>query len=208
MLGREVLAQLAAVSLPPWPDGWSMFGPHQPGRLASRRKRWRRREAWGLRRGLTEERSCWLSTLVLGQACCQLERDFPSQNRTFTSLWRLGSQFAPQGSTLSRRYLSLPEQPLSQNTIVTENLLILSFLHQTSILGGLCKLINTANVVCAQFVVFRFICCPGDKRKKSNYYFHTLQFYRLIYVVYLFDNSNLGSPGPVILTMLHSSSGH
>ena len=27
--------------------------------------------------GLTEERSCWLSTLVLGQACCQLERRLP-----------------------------------------------------------------------------------------------------------------------------------
>ena len=46
VLGREVLAQLAAVPLPLWPDGWGLFGPHQPGRLASRRlwrKRWRRR---------------------------------------------------------------------------------------------------------------------------------------------------------------------
>lgn len=45
VLGREVLAQLAAVPLPLWPNGWGLFGPHQPGRLASRRlwrKRWRR----------------------------------------------------------------------------------------------------------------------------------------------------------------------
>lgn len=45
VLGREVLAQLAAVPLPLWPDGWVLFGPHQPGRLASRRlqrKRWRK----------------------------------------------------------------------------------------------------------------------------------------------------------------------
>lgn len=45
VLGREVLAQLAAVPLPLWPDDWGLFGPHQPGRLASRRlwrKRWRR----------------------------------------------------------------------------------------------------------------------------------------------------------------------
>ena len=32
---------------------------------------------WGGGGGLTEERSCWLSTLVLGQACCQLERRLP-----------------------------------------------------------------------------------------------------------------------------------
>lgn len=77
VLGREVLAQLAAVPLPLWPDGWGLFGPHQPGRLASRRlwrKRWRRGEGEGC---LTEERSCWLSTLVLGQDCCQLERRLP-----------------------------------------------------------------------------------------------------------------------------------
>lgn len=45
VLGREVLAQLAAAPLPPWPSGLGLFGPHQPGRLASRRlwrKRWRR----------------------------------------------------------------------------------------------------------------------------------------------------------------------
>lgn len=77
VLGREVLAQLASVPLPLWPDGWGLFGPHQPGRLASRRlwrKRWR---DGGVGGGLTEERSCWLSTLVLGQACCQLERRLP-----------------------------------------------------------------------------------------------------------------------------------
>lgn len=70
VLGREVLAQLAAFPLPLWPDGWGLFGPHQPSRLASSRL-WRRVG------GLTEERSCWLSTLVLGQACCQLERRLP-----------------------------------------------------------------------------------------------------------------------------------
>lgn len=44
VLGREVLAQLAAVPLPLWPNGWGLFGPHQPGRLASRtlwRERWK-----------------------------------------------------------------------------------------------------------------------------------------------------------------------
>lgn len=43
VLGREVLAQLAAAPLPLWPNGFGLFGPHQLGRLASRslwRKRW------------------------------------------------------------------------------------------------------------------------------------------------------------------------
>lgn len=67
VLSSEVLAQLAAVLLPLWPVRWGLFGPHQPSRLASMR-------GGGC---LTEETSCWLRTLVLGQACCQLDRRLP-----------------------------------------------------------------------------------------------------------------------------------
>lgn len=69
----RVMAQLAAVPLPLWPDVSGLLGPHQPVRQASRRQR---RKEWRSG-GLTEEKSCWLSTLVPGLALCQIERRLP-----------------------------------------------------------------------------------------------------------------------------------